>query len=677
MVSQIDQLAINTIRVLSAEQVQAANSGHPGAPMGCAPMAHALFSKVMKFNPKNPKWVNRDRFVLSNGHASALLYSLLHLSGYKLSIEDLKAFRQLNSLCPGHPESHLTEGVEVTTGPLGQGISNAVGLAVAEANMAATYNQEGFNLFDSYTYVILGDGCLQEGVSSEASSLAGHLQLGKIIALYDSNHIQIDGSTELGFTEDVVKRYEAYGWHVQSIPDGDNDLESILKAIEEAKKVTDKPSLIKVTTTIGFGSHVAGTHSAHGSPLGKDGIIKAKNEFGFDPEKHFYVPQEVQDLYNEVQQKGSKAEQEWNTLFEQYKGKFPEKANEIVRRLEKRLPEGWEKLLPTFSPEDPAQATRAFSGKVISALAPHLPELIGGSADLTPSNLTRWKEAVDFQPSSTGHGDFSGRYLRFGVREHGMASIMNGISAYGAHIPFGATFLNFISYAAGASRLTAVSELQGIYIMTHDSIGLGEDGPTHQPIETLTMLRATPNTYVYRPADGNETSAAYYAALTHFHSSSVLSLSRQGVPNLKGSSIEKALKGAYVLEDPQDAKVILVATGTEVAIILDAAKKLAEEGISARIVSFPCFELFEEQSQDYKNSVFTEGLPVISCEALGVFGWEKYAHAQVGMTSFGASAPANQLYETFGITPAKVAEKAKKALDYYSNRQVPHLVNRI
>ncbi|KAK9720255.1 Transketolase [Basidiobolus ranarum] len=669
-----DLRCINTIRTLAADVVFKANSGHPGAPMGCAPMAHVLFTKHMKFNPENSAWPNRDRFILSNGHSCALQYILLHLLGYKITMDDLKTFRQLDSICPGHPENYMTDGVEVTTGPLGQGISNAVGLAIAEAHMEATFNKDSFKIIDNYTYAILGDGCLQEGVASETASLAGHLKLGKLIALYDDNSIQIDGSTDLSFTEDVLKRYEAYGWHTLSVGDGDDDIEGITNAIAEAKKVTDKPSIIKIHTTIGYGSSLQGTEKVHGSSLKDDDIVNVKTKFGFDGNKKFYVPDDVYDFYAEVKKQGAKHEAEWNESFNKYSEKYPDLAKEFKRRFAGELPSGLEEAFPRYKPSDPATATRKLSETLLNAIADKLPELIGGSADLTSSNLTRWKGAVDFQPESTGLGNYSGRYIRYGVREHGMAAISNGIGAYGALIPFASTFLNFISYAVGASRLSALSHLRIIYIMTHDSIGLGEDGPTHQPIETLATLRATPNTLVLRPADGNEVSGAYLVALKNSTRPSVIALTRQNLPQLEGSSIENVFKGGYVLQGSNKPQIILVATGSEVSIIVDAAKELEKKGISARIVSMPSMELFEEQEQSYKESVFPEGIPVLSVEAMSTFGWSRYAHASIGMKGFGSSAPYEKLYERFGFTPSNISEKAQKTLEFYKNRAVPHLI---
>ncbi|KAI9469837.1 MAG: transketolase [Benjaminiella poitrasii] len=666
MASNLDQKAVDTIRVLAADIVRKSNSGHPGAPMGCAPIAHVLFTKYLNANPKNPYFKNRDRFVLSNGHACALQYILLHLLGYKVSMDDLKNFRQFGSKTPGHPERIDTEGIEVTTGPLGQGISNAVGLAAAEAQFAATYNRPGFELFNNYTYVILGDGCLQEGVSSEASSLAGHLKLGKLIAFYDDNHITIDGDTAVSFTEDVLKRYESYGWHVQTVGNGDSDYDSIAKAVEAAQKVTDKPSLIKIKTTIGYGSLLQGEEKVHGAPLAADDIKQLKQKFGFDPEQSFQVPNEIYDLYHKRAQQGAEVEDKWNQLFAQYKEKYPKEAAEIERRFSNTLPEGWEKALPRFTPADAPVATRKLSEGVLAAIEGQLPELIGGSADLTGSNLTRWKNAVDFQNPSTKLGDYSGRYFRYGVREHGMFAIMNGLSAYGGIVPYGGTFLNFLTYGWGAARLSALGHMRVIYVMTHDSIGLGEDGPTHQPIETLALTRATPNMLTFRPADGNETSGSYLAAISNLTRPSVIALSRQNLPQLDGSSPEIVLKGAYVLSADKNPQVVLIATGSEVAIAVDAAKALAHKNIAVQVVSMPCSELFDEQSDDYKLQVLPTGVPVVSVEALGTFGWERYSHAQVGMRTFGASGKAEDLYKHFKITPEDVAAKAESVIKHFA-----------
>ncbi|KAI9091828.1 Transketolase, thiamine diphosphate binding domain-containing protein [Phlyctochytrium arcticum] len=666
--SDIDTLAINTIRTLAPDVVQKANSGHPGAPMGCAPMAHTIFSRFVKANPKNPNWVNRDRFILSNGHACVLHYVMLHLLGYNLSMEDLKSFRQIGSKTPGHPEAnHGTPGIELTTGPLGQGIASAVGLAMAEAHLAAEFNKPDYELFSNHTYVILGDGCMQEGVQAEAVSLAGHLKLGKLIALYDDNHIQIDGDTALGFTENVRARFESYGWHTQFVEDGDHDVAGITAAIEAAKKVTDKPSLIQVRTTIGFGSKNQGEEKVHGAPLGEPDIVEVKAKFGFSAEK-FHVPQEVYDFYKKISEKGAEAEAAWNKMFEEYLKKFPEQGADLKRRLEKKLPADFAKQLPTYTPQDAPVATRKLSEIAINKFAPILPEWIGGSADLTGSNLTRWKSAEDFQSPDSKLGSYAGRYIRFGVREHAMAAICNGLSAYGALIPFGATFFNFISYALGAVRLSALSKHQVLYIMTHDSIGLGEDGPTHQPIETLACMRAMPNILNFRPADGNEVSGSYLVALEAHDRPSVLILTRQNLPHLVGSGVEKVRKGAYVLQGGEGKnEVIFVATGSEVSLAVDAAAELAKDGINARVVSMPCWELFEEQSIEYQESVFPAGIPVISIEAMSTMGWAKWAHVSLGIDTFGASGPYKELYKKFGLVPDVVATKAKKVIEFYKN----------
>lgn len=670
--TDVDKLAINTIRVLAADATFNANSGHPGAPMGMAPVAHVLFNRFMKFNPKNPKWVNRDRFVLSNGHGCMLQYALLHLYGYALSIDDLKAFRSVDSITPGHPEAHDTPGIEVTTGPLGQGISNAVGLAMAQAHTAAEFNKDGFDLINNYTYTFLGDGCLMEGVSSEASSLAGHLQLGNLIAIYDDNHISIDGDTNQAFTEDVTKRYESYGWHVVSVGDGDNDLDGIEAAIKACQAVKDKPSIIKLKTIIGFGSKQQGTHGVHGSPLKADDIKQLKEKWGFNPEESFAVPQEVYDLCNKVSASGAAAEEEWNKLFASYGEKYKSEHDDLIRRLKGDLPEGWEKNLPVYTPKDAAVASRKLSEIVLTKVHSAIPELFGGSADLTGSNLTRWKDAVDFQPPATGLGDYSGRYVRYGVREHGMGAILNGLAAYGTILPYGGTFLNFVSYAAGAVRLSALSQVRVIWVATHDSIGLGEDGPTHQPIETLAHFRALPNCMVWRPADGNETSAAYYVALTSKHTPSIIALSRQNLPQLESSTIERAAKGAYVLHEVEGADITLVSTGSEVCICIDAVKELADKhNIKARVVSVPCFEVFDTQSKEYRLSVLPDGIPSLSVEVMSTMGWERYTHEQFGLNRFGASGAYKDVYKKFEFTPEGIAKRAVATVDFWKN--VPNI----
>ncbi|KAK0643014.1 Transketolase, thiamine diphosphate binding domain-containing protein [Cercophora newfieldiana] len=667
-----DKLAINTIRVLAADATAHANSGHPGAPMGMAPVAHVLFNKIMKFNPKNPKWLNRDRFVLSNGHACMLQYALLHLYGYGVSIDDLKAFRTVDSITPGHPEAHDTPGIEVTTGPLGQGISNAVGLAIAQAHTGAVFNKPGFDLVDNYTYAFLGDGCLMEGVSSEACSLAGHLQLGNLIAVWDDNQITIDGDTNQAFTEDVLKRYEAYGWQVLTVGDGENDLEGIEAALKAAQAVKDKPTLIKLTTIIGYGSKLQGTHSVHGSPLKADDIKQLKEKFGFNPEQSFVVPQEVYDLCNAASSKGAAAEEEWNQLFAKYSEQYKAEAADLVRRQTGDLPEGWEKSLPVYTPADAAVASRKLSEIVLNKIYEAIPELIGGSADLTGSNLTRWKGAVDFQPPATGLGDYSGRYIRFGVREHGMGAIMNGMSAYGTLLPYAGTFLNFVSYAAGSVRLSSLSQVRNIWVATHDSIGLGEDGPTHQPIETLAHFRALPNMMVWRPADGNETSAAYYVALTSKHTPSILALSRQNLPQLEGSTIDRAVKGGYVLHEQEGADITLVSTGSEVCICIDAVKELAEKhNIKARVVSMPCVEVFDAQPKDYRLSVLPDGIPSLSVEVMTTLGWERYTHEQFGLNRFGASGAYKDVYKKFEFTPEGIAKRAIATVNFW--KDVPNI----
>jgi len=665
--TDINVKCVNALRCLAADMPTQANSGHPGAPIGCAPMAYVLFKKIMQFNPSNPDWVNRDRFVLSNGHACALLYSLLHLTGFKISLDDLKAFRTLGSITPGHPERHETPGVEVTTGPLGQGFCNAVGMAIAQESLRAEFNQDDCELIDNYVYVIMGDGCHQEGVTGEAASLAGHLKLGRLICLYDDNDITIDGGTELSFTEDVGARFESYGWHVLSVADGNHDLAGIEKAILEAKKVTDKPTLIKVKTTIGLGSAKENTANVHGSPLSKDDLANVKTKFGMDPSKTFYVPDDVAAAMSATEN-GATAEAAWNAKFAEYTAKHPEKAAQLQRRLKKELPADWKNLLPKFTADKPADATRKISGMVLNSVGATLTELIGGSADLTPSNCTWLNCSHDFQAATR-----DGRYIRYGVREHGMAAIMNGIAAYGAHIPYGATFLNFIGYALGAMRLSAISHLQVIYVMTHDSIGLGEDGPTHQPIESLASLRAMPNMYVFRPADGNETTGSYIAALELTKSPSVLCLTRQNVKHLAKSSPELVARGAYVAVEVENPDVTLVASGSEVGLCVEAAEL---SDLNVRVVSMPCWELFDQQPAEYRNSVLLPTVPTLSVEAASITGWERYAHAHQGMTTFGASAPAEDVFKHFGFTPENLAAKAAKLAAFYKDHPVPDLSHR-
>jgi transketolase len=679
--SELDQLCINTVRVLSADMVQKAKSGHPGAPMGCAPLAHVLFSRFMRFSPTHPRWIKRDRFVLSNGHACALQYSLLHLLGYDLSMDELKNFRKVGSLTPGHPEANHTPGIEVSSGPLGQGIACAVGMAVTEAHLAATFNRPGFPMIDNYTYVLCGDGCLMEGISAEAASLAGHLGLGKLILFYDQNHVSIDGSTDLAFTENVAQRFEGYHWHVQTIEDGDHDLSAMAHAIIKARQVHDRPSIILVKTTIGYGSAVQGTEKAHGSPLGDAALADAKKFFGFDPDQFFHIPDKVHEFYGAYQKHGLSLEMAYRDLLTRYEKAYPSLAEQFKRRLlEEKLPDNWIACLPTFPSSTPAKATRQSSREVLNVLAKHLPELVGGSADLTPSTLTDFEGSHDFQK-----GTPDGRYFRFGVREHAMAGMMNGMASYGGVIPFCSTFLNFITYAWGAVRLSALSKFRVIYIMTHDSIGLGEDGPTHQPIEVATLCRSTPNLLFIRPADGNEVSAAYRLAIEHISGPTVIALTRQNLPALRGSSIEKTLRGGYVIYDPFENEtnnkdrsslttarrkpdVILVSTGSEVSLCIEAAELLAREqptAIHVSVVSLPCWSIFDRQPLEYRLQVLPDHVPILSVEAYSVIGWARYAHASIGVDTFGSSGPYKDVYKKLHLTPSDLIDRVKKLIVFY------------
>ncbi len=667
MVAQSTQeLCINAIRFLSIDGVEKAKSGHPGLPMGCAPMSFVLWDQFMKFNPKNPKWLNRDRFVLSAGHGSMLLYSLLHLFGYdSVTIEDLKQFRQWKSKTPGHPENFVTPGVEVTTGPLGQGIANGVGLALAEAHLAAKYNKPDATLIDHYTYVILGDGCNMEGISGEAASLAGHWGLGKLIALYDDNHISIDGSTDVSFTEDVSKRYEAYGWHVQHVEDGNTDINAIAKAIEAAKAVTDKPSMIKITTTIGYGSPNKGnTAGVHGAALGASEVELTRKTLNWNYEP-FVVPQEVYDHTNQAIARGAKAEADWNATLTAYKAKYPTEAAEFEQITSGKLPAKWADCLPSYTPADKPLASRKHSENCLNAIAKVLPQLIGGSADLTHSNLTEIHVSGDFQK-----GAYENRNVHFGVREHAMGAICNAIALHGTGlIPYGATFLIFSDYMRNSIRLSALSEARVIWVMTHDSIALGEDGPTHQPIEQVGSLRMIPDLMVFRPADGNETSGAYKVAVESEKYPSLLALTRQNLPNLEGSSIDAVAKGAYVLScgfPPAELDLILIGTGSEVGLCVEAANKLKAEGKKVRVVSMPCWELFEAQSAEYKESVLPKAIKArVSVEAGTTFGWSKYVGdggVSIGVDTFGASAPGDIIMEQFGFTVDNVIAKAKQVM---------------
>lgn len=660
----VEQLAIDTVRVLSVDAVQKANSGHPGAPMGLAPVGHVLWSEEMNYNPKNPDWANRDRFILSNGHACMLQYCYLHLTGYDLTLDDLKNFRQLNSKTAGHPEYGLTPGVDVTTGPLGQGFANGIGFAIGQKHLAARYNKAGHHIFDYKIFAICSDGDMMEGVTSEAASLAAQLELGNLIYLYDDNHISIEGDTDITFTEDVAARFEAYGWHVQTVEDG-NDINKLKNAVYNAKIEIRKPSLIKVRTHIAYGSpNKVDTAGAHGSPLGEKEVKLVKEGMGFDPEKFFYVPEEVSEYYLECGKKGTEKEAKWNEKYEAYKKEFPELAAEYELLSSGNLPEGWKESLPVFKAEEGKIATRKASGKVLNAMADYLPGLIGGSADLAPSTDTN----LDKYESFTAE-DRTGRNFHFGIREHAMGSALNGMALTKGIIPYGATFLIFSEYMRPPIRLAAIMKIKPIFIYTHDSIGLGEDGTTHQPIEQLISLRSIPNITLIRPADANETAQAWRVAIEHVGGPVVLVLTRQGLPTLDQEKYSKATnleKGAYILSDVENPALLLIATGSEVALILDTQKKLQEEGIAARVISMPSWELFEKQDEAYKEKVFPKNLKKrVAVEMASTLGWHKYVTDEgivIGMHTFGESAPAEDLYKVFGFTVENVVEKAKALL---------------
>ncbi|XP_050941879.1 transketolase, chloroplastic isoform X2 [Cucumis melo] len=655
--------SINTIRFLAIDAVEKANSGHPGLPMGCAPMGHILYDEVMKYNPKNPYWFNRDRFILSAGHGCMLQYALLHLAGYDSVREDLKSFRQWGSRTPGHPENFETPGVEVTTGPLGQGIANAVGLALAEKHLAARFNKPDSEVVDHYTYVILGDGCQMEGIANEACSLAGHWGLGKLIALYDDNHISIDGDTEIAFTESVDTRFEALGWHVIWVKNGNTGYDEIRAAIQEAKAVKDKPTMIKVTTTIGFGSpNKANSYSVHGSALGAKEVEATRSNLGW-PYEPFHVPEDVQKHWSRHTPLGADFEAEWNAKFAEYEKKYPEEAAELKSIITGERPAGWEDALPKYTPESPGDATRNLSQQCLNALAKVLPGFLGGSADLASSNMTLLKMYGDFQKNTPEE-----RNLRFGVREHGMGAICNGIALHSpGFIPYCATFFVFTDYMRAAMRISALSEAGVIYVMTHDSIGLGEDGPTHQPIEHLASFRAMPNILMFRPADGNETAGAYKVAVVNRKRPSIMALSRQKLPHLPGTSIEGVEKGGYIISDNSSGNkpdVILIGTGSELEIAFQAGEELRKEGKAVRVVSFVSWELFEEQSDAYKESVLPEAVSArVSIEAGSTFGWGKIVGSKgkaIGIDRFGASAPAGKIYKEFGITVEAVVAAARE-----------------
>jgi transketolase len=663
----LDQLSINTLRFLAVDQVEKAKSGHPGAPLGCAPIAYLLYHKIMKFNPADPKWSDRDRFVLSNGHASALLYGVLHLTGYGLPIEQLEQFRQWGSHTPGHPEYGETPGVEVTTGPLGQGFAMACGIATAEKHLAAIYNNAGDNHagdtkdqsntpVDHYTYVLCGDGDLMEGISHESASLAGTLGLGKLIVLYDDNLISLDGPTELSYTEDVTKRFESYNWQVQMVHDG-NDLVAIEKAILAAKAETTKPSLIRVRTVIGYGSPKAGTKGVHGEALGPDAVKATKKNLGWPEDKDFYVPEEAGKNWLQAVEKGKKAQAEWNTKFAEYKKAYPALGAQYERTFASKLSDGWAAKMPTF-PTDKPVATRNAGQVVMNAIAGVVPELFGGAADLTSSTKTIFKDSPSF------HVDPKGRNVFFGVREFGMMAMVNGIAAHGGLIPFGSTFFTFADYCRSALRMGALMSTHSLYVFTHDSVGLGEDGPTHQPIEHLMSLRAIPQLTDFRPADANETAACWQLALER-KSASFMALSRQDLPVLDAVKYKTAAgcaKGAYVLES-YGKDVVLVGTGSEVKVVLAAADELKAAGILATVISMPSFKIFEEQSDEYKMSIFPHGVPKVSVEAGATMGWWKYVGrdgAAIGIDRFGASAPGGIALEKLGISVANVVEHAKR-----------------
>ena len=663
MFDKIDQLGVNTIRTLSIEAIQKANSGHPGLPMGAAPMAYALWTKHLNVNPATSlNWANRDRFILSAGHGSAMLYSLLHLAGYKVTIDDLKSFRQWESKTPGHPEFLHTDGVEATSGPLGQGISTSVGMAMAEAHLAATYNRDSFDVMDHYTYALCGDGDLMEGVSAEASSMAGHMKLGKLIVLYDSNDISLDGPTSKAFTENVGARYEAYGWQHILVEDG-NDLEAISKAIDEAKAETDKPSLVEIKTVIGFGSPKEGTSAVHGAPLGEDGISVAKAVYGWEyPD--FTVPEEVSNRFKEqINDKGAKAEANWNAMFANYEKTHPELAKQFKAAFAGELPENWEASLPVYE-EGTAQASRVSSKDAIQAISKAVPNIWGGSADLSGSNNTTIADEPEFQP-----GSYEGRNIWFGVREFAMASAMNGIHLHGGTRIYGGTFFVFTDYLRPAVRMSAIQGLPVVYVLTHDSVAVGEDGPTHEPIEQLASVRCMPNVQVIRPADGNETSAAWIQALETKNKPTILVLSRQNLPvlpNSKDMAKEGVAKGGYVISkaesDTPDG--LLIATGSEVNLAVQAQKDLKEQGKDVSVVSLPSFDLFEAQDEAYKESVLPKAVKKrVAIEAASPFGWERYIGSEgkmIGIDHFGASAPGDYVLEQFGFTVENVVNTFNK-----------------
>ncbi len=680
MSNALDQQCINTLRFLSVDMVQKANSGHPGLPLGAAPMAYTLWTKQLKHHPANPHWPDRDRFVLSAGHGSALLYSLLHVTGYALSLDDIKQFRQWGSKAPGHPEYGHTPGVEVTTGPLGQGLANAVGMAIGEAHLAARYNRDGHNVIDHRTWAIVSDGDLMEGVASEAASLAGHLKLGKLVCLYDDNYVTLAAGTDITFSEDRARRFEAYGWQTIHVADG-NDVDAVSAALDAARADTTRPSLILVRTHIGFGSPEQDSFKAHGSPLGVEDTKKTKQNLGWPLEPDFLIPEPALAHFREALDQGAKVEAEWNGRLDAYAKAFPELAKELQGRLRGELPVGWDTDIPVFPADAKGLATRVASGKVMNALAPKLPALFGGSADLDSSTHTNLKGLGDFNPAATPGQDtqgsdsagwsYAGRNLHFGVREHAMGAITNGLAVHGGFLPYGSTFLIFSDYMRPAIRLAALMGVHVVHVFTHDSIALGEDGPTHQPVEQLASLRAIPNITVIRPADANETAVAWKVAAASEKHPVLLALTRQDLPTLdrtRYASADGVRQGAYVLSDAKDGKpsLILIASGSEVALILAAADQLQADGIAVRCVSMPSWELFDAQPQSYRDDVLPPGISARLAVELGVSqGWDRYVGAQgdmLGIDRFGASAPASVLLREYGFTVDNVVKRARALL---------------
>ncbi len=689
--SELDQLSINTIRALSMDAIQKANSGHPGLPLGAAPMAYMLWTRFLKHNPANPKWFDRDRFILSGGHGSMLLYSLLHLTGYDLSLDEIKNFRQWDSLTPGHPEHGLTAGVDVTTGPLGQGFANGVGFAIAEAYLAARYNRPEHEIVNHFTYAIVTDGDMMEGVASEAASLAGHLKLGKLIYLYDDNKISLAGATNLTFSENVATRFEAYDWQVQRVEDG-NDLDALQAALENARADTTRPSLIIVRTHIGFGSpKKQDTFEAHGSPLGADEVTATKKNLGFPTEPAFFIPGEALEHFRQALDNGRAQEAEWNAKFSAYATAYPELAREFQMLLRGEKPDGWDADIPTYNADAKGISTRVAGGQILNALAKHLPNIIGGSADLDPSTMTALKGMGDFEPSDMAHGDmqgsvgggwsYAGRNIHYGVREHAMGAAANGMALHGGILPFTATFFTFSDYMRPAMRLAALMGQHVVFVFTHDSIALGEDGPTHQPVEHLAALRAIPNLSVIRPADANETAVAWRVAVENARNPTALVLTRQNVPTLDRNEYalaENLVRGAYILSEAPaspslqvEPDIILIGTGSEVQLVVGAQKKLAEEGIRARVVSMPSWDLFEQQSKEYRDSVLPPHVRArLAVEAGVAQGWSKYVGdkgAVLSIERFGASAPYQVLFEKFGYTMENVVARAKQVLSELDN----------